>query len=48
MLKKKINAKSLFFLAPTAPLGQKRQNNQKLGKYVPKLELLVGYIQDFS
>ena len=23
------------------------QNDQKLGKYVPKLELLVGYFQDF-
>ena len=24
------------------------QNDQKLAKYVPKLELLVGYFQDFS
>ncbi len=24
------------------------QNNQKLAKYVPKLELLVRYFQDFS
>ena len=24
------------------------QNDQKLGKYVPKLELLVGHFQNFS
>ena len=24
------------------------QNDQKIGKYVPKLELLVGYFQNFS
>ena len=24
------------------------QNDQKLGKYVPKLDLLVSYFQDFS
>ena len=24
------------------------QNDQKIGKYVPKLVLLVGYFQDFS
>ena len=47
MLKKKL-MQNLFFLAPTAPKGQKRQNNQKLGKYVPKIELLVGYFQDSS
>ena len=26
---------------------EQAQNDQKLGKYVPKLELLVGYFQDF-
>ena len=47
MLKKKL-MQNLFFLAPTAPLGQKRQKTQKPGKYVPKIELLVGYFKDFS
>ena len=48
MLKKKKLKQNLFFSAPTAPLGQKRKKKQKLGKYVPKIELLVGSFQDFS
>ena len=41
---------NLFSFGPYSPIrvphGQKRQKHQKLGKYVPKRELLVRYYQD--